>query len=70
MRGMTGKEPGRRKSRLGVVLILAIALAVIAFGLFKRKGARKPPPIPQDATSWSPTPGRTLPGAPPRGAEA
>lgn len=45
------KTQRRRKiSRLGVVLTLAILLAVIAFGLFKRKGARKPPPIPKDAT--------------------
>jgi hypothetical protein len=70
MRGMKGKEPGRRISRLGLVLILAIALAVIAFGLFKRKGARKPPPIPQDATGLNPTPAGTLPGVPPLGVEA
>ena len=46
---MTTQRP-RKISRLGVVLTLAIILAVIAFGMFKRKGARKPPPIPKDAT--------------------
>lgn len=47
---MTTDRPARRVSRLGLVLTLAIILAVIAFGLFKRKGARKPPPIPEGAT--------------------
>ena len=40
----------RKVSRLGLFLTLAIILAVIAFGMFKRKGARKPPPIPQEGT--------------------
>ena len=44
-----GRSEGRI-SRLGLLLTLAILLAVIAFGVFKRKGARKPPPIPEDAT--------------------
>jgi hypothetical protein len=35
---------------LGLLLIVAIVLAVIAFGLFKRKGARKPPPLPADSS--------------------
>lgn len=39
-----------RISRFGLLLTLAIILAVIAFGVFKRKGARKPPPIPEEAT--------------------
>lgn len=37
-------------SRLGLLLTLVIILAVIAFGVFKRKGARKPPPVPEEAT--------------------
>ncbi len=45
----TGRSRGK-VSRLGLLLTLAIILAVIAFGVFKRKGARKPPPIPEDAT--------------------
>lgn len=46
---MTLMATGRSKRRiswLGLTLTLAIILAVIAFGVFKRKGARKPPPIP------------------------
>jgi preprotein translocase subunit SecG len=47
---MTDRGSGRRISRLGVILTLAILIAVIAFGVFKRKGARKPPPLPEDAS--------------------
>jgi hypothetical protein len=35
---------------LGILLVVAIVLAVIAFGLFKRKGARKPPPLPAESS--------------------
>ena len=30
--------------------MVVIALAILALGIFKRKGGRKPPPIPEDAT--------------------
>ena len=46
MTGMAHGGSKRKVNWLGLTLTLAIILAVIAFGLFKRKGARKPPPIP------------------------
>lgn len=48
----------RRVPGFGFFVFLAIVIAVIAFGLFKRRGARKPPPIPAESSA----PGRA--GAP------
>jgi len=44
---------------VGLGVVLAIALAIMAFGLFKRKGGGKPPPIPDETTEIH-TPTRTL----------
>ena len=50
----------RRFPTWGLILLLAIVLLVVAFGLFKRRGARKPPPIPATSLAPAPTPaGRT-----------
>ena len=42
--------PRRRVPWVVLLVAMAIVLAIVAFGLFKRKGGRKPPPIP-DQTS-------------------
>ena len=40
----------------GWLLVVAIALAILAFGMFKRKGARKPPPIPAETSGLHQSP--------------
>lgn len=44
---------------VGLGVVIAIVLAIVAFGLSTRKGGRKPPPIP-DETSERYRPARTL----------
>jgi hypothetical protein len=51
---MTNPRLARRIPWMGMLLALVIALAVLAFGLFKRKGARKPPPIPAETSQAMP----------------
>lgn len=64
---MNVKGSPRRIPWFGLLLALAIALAVVAFGVFKRKGARKPPPIPEAALGLGPLRAPELPVArPPR----
>ena len=43
--------PKRRVPLFGILVCLAVVLAVVAFGLFRRRGARKPPPIPAESSA-------------------
>lgn len=41
---------------VGVIVVVVIVAAIVAFGVFKRKGSRIPP-VPEDATSSLHQPG-------------
>jgi hypothetical protein len=47
----TTPPPRRRVPLFGILVFLAVILAVVAFGLFKRRGARRPPPVPAESSA-------------------